>query len=678
MRWKVGQYCFDAHSNELISSQSSLLLEPKASAMLLYFVQHCGKDISRDELMQAVWPKQIVSENAINRVIVQLRKALQDSEKTKRYIVTVPKVGYRFIANCQPYQESEIATKAPLLPSTSNKAPSKTIIILATFTLMLSVWLIANYFSTPAKKVVNYQSVNITPLTRFSDIEFAAELAHNNKQLVYSARSNNGLSAIMYSANVNSQPIQISQSGGNASNPHWSLDDSQLVYLFRNQSTCEFHLVKFIAAEPQPAEIIYYCPSASEIHFAFTAEQDKLYFTERSTPFSPYIAYELDLKSSTKQRLAQPIANGRGNHYLDYHAKYDSLLLLNESRIGKSSVFSLNIKEQTYSRLYDFDYNIDSVIWGHNDNTVVHPGIHPSYHLVETNIVEGTNQKLLSDTRRISSPKRINNNKDYLFTSYLYNRDITINAESANQFNSAVMDYIPAISHDEQHLAFISKRTGFSQVWLYSLQSKTLKVINAVNDGRKFYSLDWSFDNKKLLANTTLGLIVYDIDSLSIAQEIIPTAPAYAGNWYSNSEVTYSIFTKQGWQIIKHDLSANNSEALDNSQAFIISNQDKSLFIDQEMTLTIPGSDTQYSELCAPLINRFSFNIRFNKSGLYCPANDGSSTLIHRDNEGKVHKLKQATMQTPFFSVTDSLLANIEVKDQVSDIMRTNFADKAN
>jgi Tol biopolymer transport system component len=184
---------------------------------------------------------------------------------------------------------------------------------------------------------------------------------------------------------------------------------------------------------------------------------------------------------------------------------------LNETHVGKSNVFSLDITNRTYRKLIELDYRVDSVIWGHAQNTIVHPGIHPSYQLIQTNIDDGASQTLVSDSRRISSPKRINNNKDFLFTSYLFNRDITLTANIPININSAVMDYIPAVSHDENHIAFISKRSGFSQVWLYSRENQTLNVFDGINDGRMFFSLDWSFDDKKLLLNSSLRLMVLDL-----------------------------------------------------------------------------------------------------------------------------------------------------------------------
>ena len=165
MRWKVGNYCFDDKSNELKNTQHSMLLEPKSAAMLHYFVQNVDKDISRDELMQPIWPNQIVSENAINRVIVQLRKALNDCEKVKRYIVTVPKVGYRFIAECKHFDEN-LMTPADILETNnaiSLNKKAKSIFLAISLAIVVCLFFAYQYHQTDISTPNHYQN-NLRPL----------------------------------------------------------------------------------------------------------------------------------------------------------------------------------------------------------------------------------------------------------------------------------------------------------------------------------------------------------------------------------------------------------------------------------------------------------------------------------------------------------------------------------
>lgn len=73
-------------------------LEPKAFEVLSFLVTHRDRLVTRDEILDAVWRDTFVTPNALTRVVAQLRKALGDEAQEARYIETVPRRGYRFIA----------------------------------------------------------------------------------------------------------------------------------------------------------------------------------------------------------------------------------------------------------------------------------------------------------------------------------------------------------------------------------------------------------------------------------------------------------------------------------------------------------------------------------------------------------------------------------------------------
>jgi serine/threonine-protein kinase len=67
----------------------------KAFDALLYLVEHAGTVVARDELMKALWPRTIVEDNSLNKLIAAMRRALGDEE----YVATLPGRGYQFVAD---------------------------------------------------------------------------------------------------------------------------------------------------------------------------------------------------------------------------------------------------------------------------------------------------------------------------------------------------------------------------------------------------------------------------------------------------------------------------------------------------------------------------------------------------------------------------------------------------
>ncbi len=73
-------------------------LTPKVFDTLVLLVEHAGRAVSKDQLMKALWPRGYVDESNLTKHIWLIRRALGDGEHESRFIETVPKLGYRFIA----------------------------------------------------------------------------------------------------------------------------------------------------------------------------------------------------------------------------------------------------------------------------------------------------------------------------------------------------------------------------------------------------------------------------------------------------------------------------------------------------------------------------------------------------------------------------------------------------
>lgn len=93
---------FDEDRFAVTRAGERLPLEPKAIDVLRVLVERRGRLVTKDELLDAVWPGVAVTPNALTRVIAQLRRALGDDATDARFIETVPTRGYRFIAEVRP------------------------------------------------------------------------------------------------------------------------------------------------------------------------------------------------------------------------------------------------------------------------------------------------------------------------------------------------------------------------------------------------------------------------------------------------------------------------------------------------------------------------------------------------------------------------------------------------
>src|SRR6266404_5290199 len=96
--YRFGPFSLDAAERRLLRDGDPVSLAPKVFDTLLVLIEDAGRLVAKNALMSRLWPDTFVEEATLARNISDLRKALGESAGEARYIETVPKTGYRFIA----------------------------------------------------------------------------------------------------------------------------------------------------------------------------------------------------------------------------------------------------------------------------------------------------------------------------------------------------------------------------------------------------------------------------------------------------------------------------------------------------------------------------------------------------------------------------------------------------
>lgn len=96
---EVAPYRIDTGERLLHRGDELIPLPPKFIDTLLVLIENAPRMVDKSYLMKAVWPDTFVAEGALTRNISQLRKTLEDTGVEARYIETIPRRGYRFVAS---------------------------------------------------------------------------------------------------------------------------------------------------------------------------------------------------------------------------------------------------------------------------------------------------------------------------------------------------------------------------------------------------------------------------------------------------------------------------------------------------------------------------------------------------------------------------------------------------
>ena len=119
VRVRFADFAADLHTEELSRAGKRLRLPHQSFQVLALLLDKPGELVTREELRAALWPQgaSVESDQGLNASVNRLREALGDSAEAPKFIETLPKRGYRFIATIEPPEVNVADSNAPALDS---------------------------------------------------------------------------------------------------------------------------------------------------------------------------------------------------------------------------------------------------------------------------------------------------------------------------------------------------------------------------------------------------------------------------------------------------------------------------------------------------------------------------------------------------------------------------------
>jgi len=102
----------DTARREVLNMGKTIPMYPRCFDALLLLIEHRGTLLGKDFLMQALWPDVVVDENSLAKVISEVRRALGEGPRDPGCIVTIPRRGYRFVADVVVQRNADAAPVA--------------------------------------------------------------------------------------------------------------------------------------------------------------------------------------------------------------------------------------------------------------------------------------------------------------------------------------------------------------------------------------------------------------------------------------------------------------------------------------------------------------------------------------------------------------------------------------
>lgn len=377
--YQFGQFEFSAGTNTLINHQQveskGIKLEPKVAALLLYFLQHPQRIISKSELIESAWPKTKVTDNIITWALSKLRKALADDPFSPNYIQTIPKQGFQFIPSVE--QKSEISTTA-----NSNKKYWPWAIVAA----VIVIFLVSSQFVQ-----LNFGRASIGSIkniTSLDGVEVDPELSPANNWLLFRHKATAKNSR--YQLNLTpwdgeksaNMAIQLTNDKQEYLSATWGKTEN-IIYAARIQlqsGRCEIVKLELneLKTHINNHTKILDCNAKGHTKISLSSS-GILYFSDKIKSESHYGVFQFNLASQTVSQIRSETNNRIHQHDLSLSLDQSKLLILGQNERMETHLVIYDVLTGTQSEVITLTDDIKSAhlspdnqeIWISNTNGAI-------------------------------------------------------------------------------------------------------------------------------------------------------------------------------------------------------------------------------------------------------------------------------------------------------------------
>lgn len=235
--YEFGDVRVDMGRMAAIRGDASIPLEPKAFDVLVHLIEHRDRLVTKEELLDAVWEGTFVTPNVLTRAVAQIRKALGDESQDARFIETVAKRGYRFIAPVTvadagvapvTLADAGVAPPVPVSPAPRSWSTVRVMMValLGAAAVLTAIAFVRQKPAPPDPAV----DLHLKRLTNRRGYSGTPALSPDGRAVVYASDISGSLELYLASLVPGSGEVALTKDGGLNVQPAWSPDGQWIAF----------------------------------------------------------------------------------------------------------------------------------------------------------------------------------------------------------------------------------------------------------------------------------------------------------------------------------------------------------------------------------------------------------------------------------------------------------------
>lgn len=669
-KYLIDGWIVDSDLNRLIKSRV-IKLEPKVMEVLICLIEHRGEVVSKDYLINTIWPDVIVVEQSLNRSVSIIRKALGDAPAKPKFIETISKKGYRFIypveeveraSKLSKKQEDVYFTESATQKNNLLKVGGLSLLVLFIFLIVMKI----GFVNSPEKENPVTFASKLYPMTTFPGLESQVAFSPDDSAIVFSHRD-----TLTKRWNIflkkGHKTSQITNTLDSEVHPRYSPDGRKIAFARITDNGGAIYILSLKDRKEQ--QILW--QNSRRIYGLDWSGDNNIVYTERTATGKPPAIFLYSLSTEKKTQLTIPEKETLGDVWPKFSADGKSVAFVRTGRNGGSDIYKISISGENLKRITFDNEKIHGIDWSSKSGDIFYCVV-----IFEQLELRRVNQMGEVNSIQITTPlfsrlgyfPSLSNKEDKLaFQRWQVNADLFASemnladkkvSDGKGIFETSLYsDWNAEISPDGNKICFVSNRSGNSSIWVSDIDGKNLKKFTNM-ELYAFCRPKWSPDNKKLTFETyqngSYNAYIIDLASNKVRPfEENALDPSFSGN---GKYIYFSARHDGEWNVWKKDLNDGVAEQI----TFNLGNTPKesktgeALFYTKERQPGVWRLDllTKAEELIIPelrLVDRLNWEI-VDKGIFYIKRTEIGPTIVFlsfENNHSKVMNTPLVSRKTP-------------------------------
>ena len=525
---RFGPFTLDERSGELRKGPTRLRVPDQSIAILRELVQSPGELVTREALRDRLWAPDthVDFEAGLNAAVRRLREALNDSADAPRYVETLPRRGYRFIAPVEAVStgvssaplnvtpaEAPAAAAAEPVPGPRVRVRSVVLTICALALLGAAVWAVSRPNNAAPTGSAAGRPI---PITRLPGLEVEPAISPTGTFVAFAWDGKNEDNFDIYVRSIDgSNELQLTSDAAADHAPAWSPDGQRIAFV---RVVAGRRVIMVMPALGGPEQRLFEAgmePGAwflggSSIGLSWTPDGKYLVFGDRNVSSLTSAIYLYSLEDGQRRQLTTPPANLSDTHpVVSPDGRYLAFVRQNPFANG-GSVFLQKLEHLRLSgepAQLTFGHTVNAFDWTQDSRSVIHDAGRVEPGLWRIAVVGGRPELVLSNVTAARRPSVARSGAGVAYQTTVYDSNIweLRTPSSPNRGPSVATSRVIAstsgdtdmrFSPNGTRIAFASLRSGHSELWVSNRDGTLARRLTNYEGGGRVGSPSWSADGK--------------------------------------------------------------------------------------------------------------------------------------------------------------------------------------